>query len=221
MVNRKRIAAGLFVFGALTAAHGQAFNLGTLTGLQTEIIGTASGPGFINPYVFRTTLTSGATWQPAGSNQVALVTQVLGIYIVSADSNLGGIGAPVGLGIATVGVAPNPTFTNVASNFDFDISPNNVNQPLYRVGYQGKAQNDRLDTPLLGSGVVQWSVGNIAQPLPADAFFGFHVQLSTGFTQWVRGDTPVDPVPEPFTMGLGALAAGAFIRKRRLAKQTA
>lgn len=65
--------------------------------------------------------------------------------------------------------------------------------------------------------------------------------LVSGTTYWLRASSPnsllwnvgtpfgtgafsvltAEPVPEPFTMALGAAAAGAFLRKRRLAKKSA
>ncbi len=58
---------------------------------------------------------------------------------------------------------------------------------------------------------------------PSNNWWGMHVTYknSNGFTEYIRwngGTPPSNVVPEPFTMGLGIAAAGAFVRRRMKAK---
>jgi hypothetical protein len=59
---------------------------------------------------------------------------------------------------------------------------------------------------------------------PSNNWWGMHVTYkgTNGMTQYIRwngGTPPSNVVPEPFTMGLGIAAAGAFVRRRVKAKK--
>ena len=128
----------------------------------------------------------------------------------------------VGDGVQLLGANGSNTFTNGAT-WKWYPDQDKV------AGWTANANPDRLNGGETASFTYSSLVGGTGGP-PSWVTNGFHLVFANSFTLGGKsGDTyyvttgggqpPNNVVPEPFTMGLGIAAAGAFIRRRTQAKK--